>query len=52
MQVMGLLQDLVPRRILREWALPGEPFSAHEAKSVGLVNPVAPAQRWTLKRNG
>jgi enoyl-CoA hydratase/carnithine racemase len=52
MQVMGLFQDLVPRRILREWALPGEPFSAHEVKGVGLVNPVAPPQRWTLKRNG
>ncbi|WP_297722965.1 hypothetical protein [Limnohabitans sp. Rim8] len=49
MQVMGLLQNLVPRRIVREWALPGEPFSAHEAKSVGRVNPVAPPQRWTPK---
>jgi len=40
MQVMSLLQDLVPRRIIREWALTGEPFSAHEAQSAGLVNHV------------
>ena len=51
MQVMGLLQNLVPRRIVREWALPGVPFSAYEAKSMGRVNPVAPPQRWTPKLN-
>jgi len=52
MQVMGLLQNLVPRRIVREWALPGEPFSAHKANSVARVNPVAPPKRWTPKFNG
>jgi enoyl-CoA hydratase/carnithine racemase len=56
MQVMSLLQDLVPRRIVREWALTGEPFSAHEAKSAGLVNHVVPAAeldaktQWLIER--
>lgn len=38
MQVLSLLQDLVPMRILREWALTGEPFSAEEARQAGLIN--------------
>lgn len=42
MQVMSLLQDLVPRRRVREWALSGEPFGAAEALQWGLVNRVAP----------
>jgi enoyl-CoA hydratase/carnithine racemase len=42
MQVLSLLQDLVPMRIVREWALTGEPFSAAEARQVGLVNHVVP----------
>jgi hypothetical protein len=33
MQVMGLLQNLVPRRIVREWALPGVPFSAMKRRA-------------------
>jgi enoyl-CoA hydratase/carnithine racemase len=49
MQVMSLLQDLVPRRIVREWALTGEPFSAHEAHSAGLVNHVVPAAELDVK---
>jgi enoyl-CoA hydratase/carnithine racemase len=43
MQVLSLLQELVPRRIVREWALTGEPFSAEEARQAGLVNHVVPA---------
>jgi len=43
MQVLSLLQDLVPRRIVREWALTGEPFPAGEARQAGLVNHVVPA---------
>lgn len=43
MQVLSLLQDLVPRRIIREWALSGEPFGAAEAERAGLINHVAPA---------
>jgi methylglutaconyl-CoA hydratase len=40
MQVLSLLKDLVPRRIVREWALAGEPFSATEARCAGLLNHV------------
>jgi enoyl-CoA hydratase/carnithine racemase len=43
MQVFSLLQDLAPRRVIREWALSGEPFSAVEAKEAGLINHVVPA---------
>lgn len=43
MQVFSLLQDLAPRRVIREWALSGEPFSASEAKEAGLINHVVPA---------
>lgn len=43
MQVFSLLQDLAPRRVIREWALSGEPFSAAEAKEAGLINHVVPA---------
>jgi enoyl-CoA hydratase/carnithine racemase len=49
MQVMSLLQDLVPRRIVREWALTGEPFSAQEAQSAGLVNHVVPTAELDAK---
>jgi len=45
MQVLSLLQDLVPRRIVREWAITGEPFSAQEAFAAGLVNHVVPASQ-------
>lgn len=40
MQVMALLQHVVPRRKAREWALLGEPFSADEALEAGLLNHV------------
>ena len=43
MQVMSLLQDLAPRRKLREWALSGEPFSASDAFDAGLLNYVVPS---------
>lgn len=42
MQVLSLLQDIVPRRIMREWALTGEAVSAPEALAAGLVNHVVP----------
>lgn len=42
MQVLSLLKDLVPARIVREWALTGEPFSAEEARQAGLINHVVP----------
>jgi methylglutaconyl-CoA hydratase len=43
MQVLSLLQDLVARRTVREWALTGEPFPAEEARQAGLVNHVVPS---------
>jgi enoyl-CoA hydratase/carnithine racemase len=49
MQVLSLLQDLVPRRILREWCLSGEPFDATAAKAAGLVNHVVPAAELHVK---
>jgi methylglutaconyl-CoA hydratase len=43
MQVLSLLQLTVPRRLVAEWCLTGEPFTAEEAKVAGLINHVAPA---------
>jgi enoyl-CoA hydratase/carnithine racemase len=43
MQAYALLQDLVPRRILREWSLCGDRFDAAVALRAGLVNAVVPA---------
>lgn len=40
MQVLSLLQRLVPRRVLREWTLTGEPFTADVALEHGLLNHV------------
>lgn len=42
MQVLSLMQRLVPQRVLREWCLTGEPFPAEEARLHGLVNHVVP----------
>ncbi|MDF3881331.1 enoyl-CoA hydratase/isomerase family protein [Cupriavidus basilensis] len=41
MQVLSLLQTLAPPRLVREWCISGEPFSAAEAKAAGLVNHLA-----------
>ena len=49
MQVMSLLQMLVPRRLINEWSLTGEPFNAHEAKAAGLINHVVPAAELDAK---
>jgi enoyl-CoA hydratase/carnithine racemase len=43
MQVMSLLQDIAPRRLINEWALTGEPFDARTAQAAGLLNHVVPA---------
>src|SRR4051812_39739133 len=43
MQVMSLLQQIAPRRLINEWALTGEPFDAHAARAAGLLNYVVPA---------
>ncbi len=49
MQVLSLLKDLVPMRILREWALGGELFDAQTAKNAGLINHVVPQDELTAK---
>lgn len=43
MQVVALLQDLVPRRVMHEWCLTGERFDALAAQQAGLLNAVMPA---------
>ena len=56
MQVLSLLKDIVPRRVLREWTISGEPFPAQEALQAGLLNHVVPAAEldarvdWLLAR--
>ena len=42
MQVLSLLQQIAPRRLVREWALSGEPFDAAQAQAAGLLNHVVP----------
>jgi len=49
MQVLSLLQDIAPRRKVREWALSGEPFGAAEALAAGLLNHVVPAAELDAK---
>lgn len=43
MQVLSLLQSIAPQRLVREWCITGEPFSAAEAKDAGLLNHIVPA---------
>lgn len=56
MQVLSLLQNLVPPRVLREWCITGEPFDARAAQAHGLLNHVVPAAeldartQWLLDR--
>jgi enoyl-CoA hydratase/carnithine racemase len=56
MQVLSLLKGLVAPRLVREWSLAGEPFSAEEARAAGLLNHVVPAAEldaktdWLLQR--
>ena len=42
MQVMSLLQSMVPRRTINEWAITGEPFDAKGAQAAGLLNYIVP----------
>jgi methylglutaconyl-CoA hydratase len=49
MQVMSLLQQIAPRRRVREWALSGEPFDAAQALQAGLLNHVVPAAELDAK---
>uniref|UniRef100_E6VC16 Enoyl-CoA hydratase/isomerase n=1 Tax=Rhodopseudomonas palustris (strain DX-1) TaxID=652103 RepID=E6VC16_RHOPX len=56
MQVMSLLQDIAPRRLIAEWALTGEPFDAQAALAAGLLNYAVPTAEldakvdWLAKR--
>jgi methylglutaconyl-CoA hydratase len=56
MQIMAVLQRLIPSRKLYEMALTGEPIAAHEALEIGLLNYVVPAAEldaktdWLLSR--
>lgn len=49
MQVMSLLARIAPQRLVREWAISGEPFGAEEARAAGLVNHVVPAMELDSK---
>lgn len=49
MQVLSLMQNLVPQRVLREWCFTGEPFTAQEAQEAGLLNYVVPAAELDAK---
>jgi enoyl-CoA hydratase/carnithine racemase len=37
-QVLSVLQHLIPRRVLTEMCITGEPITASDAKAIGLVN--------------
>jgi enoyl-CoA hydratase/carnithine racemase len=41
MQVLSVLQHLLPRRVLTQMCITGEPIDAQTALSVGLINSVA-----------
>jgi methylglutaconyl-CoA hydratase len=49
MQVLSLLQTLVPRRIVNEWCITGEPFDAAAALDAGLLNYAVPAAELDAK---
>lgn len=42
MQVLSVLQHVMPRRRLMEMCFTGEPVSAHDAREMGLLNAVVP----------
>lgn len=42
MQVLSLMQSMVPPRLVREWCFTGEPFDAAQAQQAGLLNYVVP----------
>ena len=49
MQVLSVLQSVLPSRTLYELCLTGEPIDAREAKAVGLVNHVVPSAELDTK---
>jgi methylglutaconyl-CoA hydratase len=52
MQVLSLLQDIAPPRLVNEWALTGEPFDAATARDAGLLNYAVPAAELDAIRRG
>jgi methylglutaconyl-CoA hydratase len=56
MQVAALLKDIIPKRKFEEMCLTGEPVTAPEALSMGLINYVVPSEQldsrvdWLLAR--
>ncbi|WP_319826342.1 enoyl-CoA hydratase-related protein [Thalassovita sp.] len=42
-QVLAVLQGLVAPRILNQWMLTGQPFTAQDALAAGLLNRIVPA---------
>lgn len=56
MQVLAVLQPLVPQRLLREWCLTGEPFGTDVALAAGLLNYAVAADKldettgWLVER--
>lgn len=48
-QVLSLLQNIAPPRLINEWALTGEPFDARAAQAAGLLNYVVPAAELDAK---
>jgi methylglutaconyl-CoA hydratase len=49
MQALSVLQEIVPRRLVREWCLTGESFGAAAAAAAGLVNYVVPRSELQAK---
>jgi enoyl-CoA hydratase/carnithine racemase len=49
MQVLSLLQSIVPPRLVSEWALTGEPFDAKQALAAGLLNYIVPSTELDAK---
>ncbi len=53
-QVLSVLQHVVPRRLLNEWCLTGEPITPQQALEAGLLNYVDPdldgRLQWLLDR--
>ena len=43
------MQSIAPKRLISEWSLTGEPFDAHTAQAVGLLNYVVPAAELDAK---
>jgi hypothetical protein len=49
MQVLSLLQNIAPPRLVAEWSLTGEPFDAKAALEAGLLNYVVPTAELDAK---